>query len=232
MPWGDVRSLEYLGSISTGPSWARAPADGPARNRTLFAPTAFLLAPAEVQLSITGIVQPTLTVGILPFLGASAWTVIPVMEAKDHPATGALLLNGGFSPLKWLHLMAGVQGVVESGGLTVAPVVSVTFGSPRAYANVALAPSPVGAARWGQFEKGAVAVSGGLGLTSWGMLLAEAWLGTASGGGVSVQAGGAARVWWGVVGAELGVMWTTGGSANAFASLVLDMDLGASKESR
>ncbi|MGA8892437.1 MAG: hypothetical protein WB493_12775 [Anaeromyxobacteraceae bacterium] len=231
VPWDDVRSLEYLGAVSTGPSWARAPADGPARNRTLFAPTGFLLEPGELQLSVTGVVQPTLSAGILPFLGASAWTVIPVLQASGYPGTGALLVNGGLSPLPWLHLMAGVQGVVESGGLTVAPILAATFGTPRAYANLALAPTPVGASRAGQFEKGALAASGGVALTSWGMLLAEAWLGKSYAGGVSAQVGGAARVWWGVAGAELGATWLSGGGgAYVFASLVLDMNLAAPKE--
>jgi hypothetical protein len=228
--WSDVRSLALTGQISTGPSWARAPVDGPARNRTLFAPTAFLLAPGELQLSLTGIVQPTLSVGILPFLGVSAWTVIPVLRASGYPGTGALSVNGGLSPLPWMHVMAGVQGVVESGGATVAPIVAVTFGTPRAYANLALAPVPVGAARGGQFEKGALAASGGVALTSWGMLLAEAWAGKAYDGGLSVQAGGAARVWWGIAGAELGATWGTGGSAYVFASLVVDMNLCGAKE--
>ncbi len=231
VPWETVRSLEYLGAISTGPDWARAPADGPARDRTLFAPTAFLFAPGELQLSVTGVVQPTLSAGILPFLGASAWTVIPVLQAQGHPATGALMVKGGLSPLSWLHLMAGVQGAVESGGVTVAPVLAVTMGTPRAYGNVSLAPTPVGGARSGQFEKGALAVSGGVALTSWGMLLAEAWVGTSHSGGPSTQLGGAARVWWGVAGAELGVTWTGGGGgAFVFASLVVDVNLAGRKE--
>ena len=163
---------------------------------------------------MTGVVEATLSAGILPFLGASAWTVIPVLQAQGHPATGALMVKGGLSPLSWLHLMAGVQGAVESGGVTVVPVLAVTMGTPRAYGNVSLAPTPVGGARSGQFEKGALAVSGGVALTSWGMLLAEAWVGTSHSGGPSTQLGGAARVWWGVAGAELGVTWTGGEAAH------------------
>jgi len=141
------------------------------------------------------------------------------------------MVNGGLSPLPWLHLMAGVQGVVESGGITVAPIVAATLGSPRAYANLALAPTPVGASRSGQFEKGALAASGGVAVTSWGMLLAEAWLGKSYAGGVSAQLGCAARAWWGVVGAELGATWTSGGGGTyLFASLVLDVNLAAPKE--
>lgn len=190
----------------------------------MFAPTALRLEQGEVELSFTGLVQPTLSFGILPWLAASAWTVIPFLEASGYGATGALRIDGALAPLPWLHLKAGIQGVLEPGGATAAPIVAATFGGPDGYGSVALAPVPVGAAKDGQFEKGALVASGGLAIVSWATVLAEAWLGKSLDGGTSYMIGAAARVHWSIAAVEIGGFWRGAGGGFVFASVVVDMN--------
>ncbi len=224
VPVADVRFVEYAGRAPVGSIWTSLPEGGPARERTMFAPTALRLEQGEVELSFTGLVQPTLSFGILPWLSASAWTVIPWMEASGYGATGALRIDAALAPLPWLHLKAGLQAVVESGGVTGAPVVAVTFGGPDGYGSLALAPVPVGAAKDGQFDKGALAASGGIAVTRWATILAEVWLGKNVDGGASYMIGAAARVHWNVAAAEIGGFLRGAGGGFVFASLIIDMN--------
>lgn len=190
----------------------------------MLAPTALRLEQGEIEFSLTGLVQPTLSFGILPWLSASAWTVIPMMQASGWGATGALRVDAGLAVTDWLHLDAGVQGVLEAGGATVAPILAVTVGGPGGYGNLALAPVPVGAAVDGQFDKGALAASGGFRATSFLVLLAEGWLGKSVTGDLSYMVGAAGRLHWSVAALELGAFYRGGGGPFLFASIVLDMN--------
>ncbi len=224
IPVADVRFVEYAGRAKAGSIWTSLPEGGPARDRTMLAPTALRLEPGEIELSFTGLVQPTLSVGILPWLAVSAWTVIPFYQASGYGAIGALRIDGAIAPLPWLHLKAGVQGVVEAGGVSAAPIVAATFGGPDLYGNLALAPVPVGAAVDGQFEKGALTASGGVAVASWITFLAEVWLGRNVDGGTSYMLGAAARAHWSIAAVEFGGFWRGAGGGFVFASLLVDMN--------
>ncbi len=224
VPFTDVRFVEYAGHAPAGSLFTSLPEGGPARDRTMLAPTALRLEPGEIEFSFTGLVQPTLSVGILPALAVSAWTVIPYLQASGYGAAGALRIDGAFAPLTWLHLKAGVQGVLEAGGATAAPIVAATFGGPDLYGNLALAPVPVGAAEDGQFDKGAVAASGGIALARWIAVLAEGWLGRSVDGGTSYMVGAAARAHWSIAAVELGGFWRGAGGGFVFATLLVDMN--------
>jgi hypothetical protein len=115
-----------------------------------------------------------------------------------------------------------VQGVLESGGFTASPVLAATFGTPGGYGNLALAPPPVGAARGGEFESGALAASGGFAATDWLLLFGEAWAGQHVGGGTSLLFGAAARLHWGIGAVEIGGYLRGSASTYVFASLVVD----------
>jgi hypothetical protein len=224
VPIADIRFVEYAGRTPSGSIWTSLPEGGPARERSMLAPTALRLEQGEVELSFTGLVQPTLSFGILPWLSASAWTVIPALQASGYGTTVGLRLDAGLAALPWLHLDAGIQGVVESGGVTAAPILAVTFGGPDGYGNLALAPVPVGAAVDGQFEKGALAASGGMRVVEWALVLGEAWLGQNVSGGVSYMFGAAARVHWSIAAVEIGGFWRGAGGGFVFASILVDMN--------
>jgi len=216
-PLSEIRAVRLAPGTGIGPSWLDVPSASAARIRTMQAPTAFRLEPWEAAVSVTGLAEPTVTLGVTRYGTVSVSVAFPGLYGQTGSESWRVSGDAGFEPLRLIHVSAGFRAEFQSGTQGWFHG-ALTGGTPGAYLSLYAGPPPLGAVDRGEFGKVALSLAGGAELLPSVWVLAESWFGRGTEGQVSTQYGGGVRVGWSFFFFEVGLVSRPSGEFPVWAS--------------
>lgn len=165
----------------------------PARVRYLSAPTAFQPEAREMTLSLTGLAQPEVGLGLTGFLSMAVGTTLPVGLGNDLGVNAAARVQAGASLHRLVHVAAGVHVSADGSGSVGSAFATFTAGTRGLNLSVHAGPPPLLARQRADMKDVAFAIGGDWAAWSSVSLIAESWLGERAAGGVGWTAGAGGR---------------------------------------